>query len=190
MTTKITMYQYSVIYRVWCYESKKSYVAYTCNKNKSVRSGFVSLKQNKKLSPEAYKIVHSNYARFKLIKYFPCKTLNELLLEIDDIIKTIDCVNKPLSDFDRKIMTKYKWNSRREYNAKYHRAYYHMNKKKFNNEKALLRNKRYRERNNFYVKCEICGSIYQNLYTTKHILTKKHLKAFESPENIPRPKVR
>ena len=174
------MYQYSVIYRVWCYETKKSYVAYTCNRNKSVRAGFTSLKQNKNLSEEAYNIVHSDYVRFNLIKYFPCQTLNELLLEVDDIVKTIDCVNKPLSAFDREIMTKYKWKSRREYNSAYYKAYYEKNKHKYKYNKD--RAKILIEKNNVYIKCE-CGCIVKKYYMPSHLRTKKHNKRMNSPQN-------
>jgi len=164
----MSLYNYSIIYRVWCYESKKSYVAYSCNRSRSTRAGLVSLKQSKNLSDEAYKIVHSDYVRFRLIKYFPCQTLNELLLEVDDIVKTIDCVNKPLSDFDREIMTKYKCKSRREYNSAYFKAYYEKHKDKYFN-KAKKSNRK----NNFHIKCE-CGSIIKKYYLPSHLKTKKH----------------
>jgi hypothetical protein len=172
------MYQYSVIYRVWCYESKKSYVAYTCNKNRNVRAGSTSLKQNKNLSNEAYKIVHSDYVRFNLIKYFPCQTLNELLLEVDKIIKTIDCVNKPLSDFDREIMTKYKCKSRREYNSAYYKAYYEKHKHKYKYDKD--RDKKLKRKNNFHITCE-CGVIIKKYYLPSHLKTKRHNKRMNSP---------
>jgi len=160
----ITMYENTLIYKVWCYETKKCYVAYTCNRSKSVRNGFTSLKQNRNLNEEAYNIVHSDYARFRLIKYFPCQTLNELLLEVDKIIKTIDCVNKPLTDFDKEIMTKFKWKSRREYNSLYYKAYYQKNKDK---SKILL------EKNNIHITCE-CGSIIKKYNLPSHLKTKKH----------------
>lgn len=172
------MYQYSVIYRVWCYESKKSYVVYTCNRARNVRAGFTSLKQNKNLSNEAYKIVHSDYVRFNLIKYFPCQTLNELLLEVDKIIKTIDCVNETLSDFDREIMTKYKWKNRREYNSAYYKAYYekHKDKYKYNKDRA----KKLIEKNNVRITCE-CGVIIKKYYLPSHLKTKRHNKRMKSP---------
>jgi len=181
------MYQYSVIYRVWCYETKKSYVAHTCNRARSVRAGLTSLKQNKNLSNEAYKIVHSDYVRFNLIKYFPCQTLNELLLEVNDIVKTIDCVNKPLSDFDREIMTKYKWKSRREYNYAYFKAYYekHKDKYKYNKDRA----KKLIEKNNVRITCE-CGVIIKKYYLPSHLKTKRHHKKMNSPQESPRPKGR
>ena len=166
-----TMYENTLIYKVCCYETKKCYVAYTCNRCKSVRNGFISLKQNKRLSEEAYKIVHSDYARFSLIKYFPCQTLNELLLEVDKIIKTIDCVNKPLSDFDREIMTKYKWKSRREYNSAYYKAYYEKNKHKYKYDKD--KSKILLEKNNVHITCK-CGSIIKKYNLPSHLKTKKH----------------
>ena len=171
----MTMYENAIIYRVWCYESKKSYVAYTCNRSKSVRAGFISLKQNKSLSKDAYNIVHSDYVRFNLIKYFPCQTLNELLLEVDKIIKTIDCVNKPLSNFNREIMTKYKWKSRREYNSAYFKAYYEKHKDKY-----LNKAKKSSRKNNFHITCE-CGVIIKKYYLPSHLKTKKHHKRMNSP---------
>lgn len=164
----MSLYNYSIIYRVWCYESKKSYVTYSCNRNRNVRAGLTSLKQNKNLSDEAYKIVHSDYVRFRLIKYFPCQTLNELLLEVDDIVKTIDCVNEPLSNFDREIMTKYKWKSRREYNSAYFKAYYEKHKDKY-----LNKAKKSNRKNDFHITCE-CGSIIKKYYLPSHLKTKKH----------------
>ncbi len=173
-----TLYNYSIIYRVWCYESKKSYVAYSCNRERNVRSGLTSLKQNKNLSDEAYKIVHSDYVRFNLIKYFPCQTLNELLLEVDNIIKTIDCVNEPLSDFDREIMTKYKWKSRREYNSAYYKAYYQLNKDKYKYDKD--KSKRLIQKNNIRITCE-CGCIIKKYNLPSHLRTKKHNKRMKEP---------
>lgn len=167
----MSLYNYSIIYRVWCYESKKSYVAYSCNRARSTRAGLVSLKQSKNLSDEAYKIVHSDYVRFRLIKYFPCQTLNELLLEVDDIVKTIDCVNEPLSDFDREIMTKYKWKSRREYNSAYFKAYYEKHKDKYKYNKG--RAKTLLEKNNYRITCK-CGSIIKKYNLPSHLKTKKH----------------
>lgn len=140
-------YKYAFIYRLWCYKTKKSYIAYSCNSRQCVRSAKNSLLHNKKLSKEAYDIVHSDYVRFNLIEDYPCDTFNQLLLRVDEIVKGIECVNIPLSQEDKEIMRKYKWSS--------------------------LSYRKSRLKKSEDMICE-CGTIIKNSYYTEHKKTKKH----------------
>lgn len=140
-------YKYAFIYRVWCYKTKKSYIAYSYNRRRCVRAAKNALLYNKKLSKEAYDIVHSDYVRFNYIEDYPCDTLNQLLLRVDEIIKGIDCVNIPLTEEDKDIMKKYKWST----------TSYRKNRLKKSEDMI----------------CE-CGAIIKKSYYTQHIKTKKH----------------
>ncbi len=78
-------------------------------------------------------------------------------------------MNEPLSNFDKEIMSKYKWKSKKGYNSTYYKAYYYKNKDKF----TKKRSKEWYGRNQQPITCE-CGSIIKRYYLSKHLKTGKH----------------
>ena len=119
--------------------------------------------------------------RTDLVEYYPCKTLNQVLLRYEYHIEKHNSINKRLSDFDRKMYEKFPDLPRYAYyhrvrrteefkkqQREYMRLYYKNNQDKY---------KRYGEYNG-YVKCE-CGRNVREFYLPRHKKSNIHVKWLE-----------
>lgn len=187
-------YRRCFFYKVYSNECKKTSIHYSTSSTGCWIVARRSMNQRKNLSEDLIEILKSSDMRTDLIEYYPCDTLNQLLLRLDYHVRNNECINTPLNDFDRKMMTIYKDLSRHDYYSKvrknpefrqrkreYMREYYKNNPEKYKeyNDKYVQNNYQlWFERNNRIITCE-CGRKVKRPYLPKHLKSNIHKRLLE-----------
>ena len=183
MTTYATARSYENIffYKIYSKELKKCSIHYSTSSTGCWIVARRSLSQRKNLSDELLQILMADDMRTDLIEYYPCKTLNQVLLRYDKHIIKHNSINKRLSDFDKKMYEKFRDLHRHAYYHKV-RCTEEFKQKQKEYRKLYYQNNpdKYRALGDYgeYITCE-CGRKVREFYLSRHRKSNIHIKWLE-----------